>query len=384
MESKITSEQNREIEKFWANWNKKVQIGEGLVQDEIAQQQVIEKLGLHKRSITPTTLEKVIFAKEESPFYKEIYQYKDNSVTRFAFNEKLLPYEKFADSKKLSSWKSSTKSAQAIKANADRIELEELETQLLKQATDYLLSSKEETIVVDIFAREQGQIKNADGFVELHSVVLFKHNEKIHVIDPSNFSFSCHLFNFNKDLIITRYSTDKIYEPASAKNGIGKKLINKYNSITGASLDQYRDCIDIAVKIALGINAKDNIDFANIIKLDVVKEITNNPELNANIIDLDAPVRIKQATDSFVRKNFELLVDKTQKLFKHFITINDEEKSGAYRLYEEKYKKLLEKEVEFSDYQISVLDLKDFHDEFYGNIKSLMGEQHEGINMVNE
>ena len=157
-----------------------------------------------------------------------------------------------------------------------------------------------------------------------------------------------------------------------------------YNNITGASSDQYRDCIDIAVKIALGINAKDNIDFANIIKLDVVKEITNNPELNANIIDLDAPVRIKQSTDSFVRKNFELLVDKTQKLFKHFITINDEEKSGEYRLYEEKYKKLLEKEVEFSDYQISVLDLKGFHDEFYGNIKSLMGEQHEGINMVNE
>lgn len=81
---------------------------------------VATKLGLHKRSVTPTTLEKIIFDdSEEDLFYKEIYTHKDNSVTRFAFNEQLLPYEKFTDSKKLDSWKSSTKSVAAIKTNAD-------------------------------------------------------------------------------------------------------------------------------------------------------------------------------------------------------------------------------------------------------------------------
>ena len=125
MESKITQEQDREIARFWKSWNKNVQIGKGLVQGESEQQQVAEKLGLHKRSITPTTLEKVVFDKnlEEDLIYQEIYAYKDNSVTRFAFNEKLLPYAKFADSQKVSSWKSSTKSSQAIKANAGCIDL---------------------------------------------------------------------------------------------------------------------------------------------------------------------------------------------------------------------------------------------------------------------
>lgn len=34
MESKITSEQNREIEKFWSNWNKNVKIGVQAVEEE--------------------------------------------------------------------------------------------------------------------------------------------------------------------------------------------------------------------------------------------------------------------------------------------------------------------------------------------------------------
>lgn len=136
--------------------------------------------------------------------------------------------------------------------------------------------------------------------------------------------------------------------------------------------------------VAYPLNTKEHIDFDKILELDVIQEITNNPEANSNIIDLDAPVRIKQATQSSIRKNFELLVDKAQKLFKHFVTINNEQKSEEYRVYEQKYKQLLEKNVEFKDYSISVIDLKNFHDDFYDNIKLLMGEQHEGINISNE
>lgn len=345
---------------------------------------IVKKLGLHKRSVTPTTLEKVVFDNSEEDFFcKEIYKHKDNSVARFAFNEQLLPYEKFADSKKLDSWKSSTKSAAAIKTNADRIKLHELESDLLTKAISYLEYSQQKTVVVDIFARDQGKIKDDNGLVEIHSIVLFKPDERIYVIDPSNFSFSCHLSNFNQDLIITKYSADKIYEPPSNKSKMGQKLVEKYKSITGDSSDQYRDCIDIAVKLALGINTKEHIDFDfdKILKLDIVQEITNNPEVNTNIIDLDAPVRIKQATQPSIRKNFELLVDKAQKLFKHFFTINDEEKSESYRSYEQNYKQLLETNVDFKAYQTSVVELKGFHDKFYKDVQSLMGEQHETIDL---
>jgi|GEM_PF-2061966 len=305
---------------------------------------VATKLGLHKRSVTPTTLEKIIFDdSEEDLFYKEIYTHKDNSVTRFAFNEQLLPYEKFTDSKKLDSWKSSTKSVAAIKINADRIKLHELESDLLAKAIGYLEYSQQKTVIIDIFARDQGKIKDDSGLVELHSVVLFKSNAKIYVIDPSNFSFSCHLSNFNADLIITKYSTDKLYEPPSGKSEIGKKLVDKYKSITGSSSDQYRDCIDIAVKIAFSINTKLDIDLDNITKLDAIQEISNQQEINLNLpFSSNVAGRIKQATDNDVRKLTNKLLVNIDKQIKSISVYQDLEElilTQSYKTFDSLYYK---------------------------------------------
>ena len=50
--------------------------------------EIAKKLGLHKRSITPTTFKAVEFEKsEEDLYYKEYYEYKSNKVTRFGLND---------------------------------------------------------------------------------------------------------------------------------------------------------------------------------------------------------------------------------------------------------------------------------------------------------
>jgi hypothetical protein len=51
------------------------------------QKDVAEKLGLHKRSITPDTLNAIIFEKSEQDlFYGELYNYKNNEVIRYGLN----------------------------------------------------------------------------------------------------------------------------------------------------------------------------------------------------------------------------------------------------------------------------------------------------------
>lgn len=360
MEQKIDMKQDRENEKFWQYWMKSestLVVGNDLNSIPEVKEEVANKLGLHKRSITPTTLEKIVFdsTPDKDLSYREIYSYKDNSVTRFAFNEKLLPYKQFVDSKKLGSWKSSTKSTKAIQTNADRIGLDKLENNLLENSISYLLKTKQKTVVVDIFARDQGQIKNDKGFVELHSVVLVRSNEKIYVIDPSNFSFSCHLSNFDKDLIVTRYSTDKIYEPPSGtKSEIGKKLVNEYDSVTGPSKNQYRDCIDIAVKLALGLSAKEGFNFDNIIELDVAQEITNNPEINLNLpFDQNTVSRIRQASNDILRKYINSLHTSIDKKIKssHALDTKLEEK------FLEKSFNIFSKSYEVENYKTSIKEL---------------------------
>ena len=359
MEQKIDMKQDRENQKFWDNWLNQEQslvVGNAPVIDKEEKEQVAEKLGLHKRSITPTTLDQVVFDKNpyEDLLYKEVYRYKDNAVTRFAFDEKLLPYEKFSDSKQVGSWKSSKKS-DAIKKNADFIELHELENHLLKQSISYLLDEKQKTVVVDIFARDKGQIKNDEGFVELHSVVLVSQNKKIYVIDPSNFSFSCHLSNFNQALVITKYSMDKIYEPPSSiKSDIGKELTAKYKSVTGSRSEQYRDCIDIAVKLALGINIKKSIDLDKIVDMDVVQEITNNPEVNLNLpFDQNTVSKIRQASNESVRKYANSLYANIDKKIKSSHALNTELEQ---KLIEHSFN-IFNKNYDYENYKVAIKDL---------------------------
>lgn len=181
--------------------------------------------------------------------------------------------------------------------------------------------------MVDIFARQNGGARNGEvkiknGEIETHSVVLYKdpaqdlteradttQKQTISVIDPSNFLFSSHLSNYQSGVpgvvLKTFHKSIQIYKPLTA---------------TGPNFDQYRDCIDCAVKIALGLNASaiyyNFTDQKSIIDCSVIQYVSNNQQnLDKNIIFPDLPVRIKQTSNSsLVNKFCELQKAVNQKL----------------------------------------------------------------------
>ena len=385
MESKITSEQNREIEKFWSNWNKNVKIGERAVEEESEQKQVAEKLGLHKRSITPSTLEQVVFENvEESPFYKEIYKYKGNSVTRFAIKDLNIQglklsqedLKKFIGDKEKLSMSGKT---EKFKLDVSKIQLNSFEKDLLQDAVnDLLTDDSKKKVLLDIFARTNGEIKlDKDKNIETHTVILYKNTptfegaHEIVVIDPSNFRFSSHLANS------ANYSFIKNAKFLGIKASYDNKQIYTPSKTTGPEPNQSRDCIDIAVKIAFSINTKPDIDLTNIIKLDEIQEISNQQEINLNLpFDSKVIARIKQATDNSTRKLTNKLLVNIDKQIKSISVYQDLEElilSDSHKVFNSLY-------YEPKNYKNGVADLLKLNcnndktfDEYKGKINAELG-----------
>jgi hypothetical protein len=246
--------------------------------------------------------------------YQDIYKNSDTFVTRYGINvANMLPeqsnelvkiYNPLIDKKGSVKSKGSNKSA---KDDQD-ILLHPLEVFLIRDAIHDLIYKGVKTVLVDIFARkDDGAIKMESTKPEVHTIVLYvQPNEgknQIVIIDPSNSEFSKHLvFNTFKRLfepdtdieLLIPQKELRIYEPAD-KNKIGP------NS------DQYRDCIDIGVKIAFGLNKfKGKIDIKDITALDIIKQVTNSDDMNEYLPDLEEadPLRIKQASEDRVRESF--------------------------------------------------------------------------------
>lgn len=136
----------------------------------------------------------------------------------------------------------------------------------------------------------------------MHTVVLYKkllENGKhdIIVIDPSNFKFSKDLSKLGETL--QHDALNKIDIPDN-KTQIYKKPQDKE---PGPNYDQYRDCIDIAVKLAFGFNVKE-IGQGTVKNYGVVKEISNQKDIDKDIIEDKLPVRIKQASNQEIRGAF--------------------------------------------------------------------------------
>ena len=341
MERRETETEARENQKFWKCWEENQSIlvvGDSQNNDLVVKTQIAEKLGLHKRSITPTTLEKVIFAKEESPFYEEIYSYKGNSVTRVGIDvhhpylPKILEVNQQTLSKsgrkitmgseiKSSINEKNVKVADTYKQDA-QIMLTDFEKDIFTYAISILDNNP--TVLIDIFARHdkdgvyceahkmsgrkysKGEIKiDEEGSYETHTVVLYLQGEKYLVIDPSNSTFSTILVGVNDNIRVCFDPNLQIYKPQ------GK---------TGFNNDLWRDCIDIAVKIALGLNKETPIisvlpapkesqilEFINpkVIKdIHTIKEITNQKEQYTYLPKLleGECVRAKQSSDIQERK----------------------------------------------------------------------------------
>jgi len=270
---------------------------------------------------------------------KQIFTYEDDYsntqgqlVTRYGINlneglsdivkkynsslETLNPKVVLEDQSVSSSKKKGAKSNQSNKEDQVNITLHPLEVINLQNAiNDLNLKEINKTVLIDIFARDQitGLIKWQDnGLPETHTVVLFRNSEKQFVIiDPSNSSFSKHLSTNTKLIsdqleILTLQKELRIYEQ--------DKLIG-----TGSNPNQYRDCIDIAVKIAFGLNKIQELDINKIEQTKTIQEVTNQKEINENIfLGKEVITRIRQASDSEIREKFNKFSTYINKQLKSF------------------------------------------------------------------
>ncbi|MEM6338487.1 MAG: hypothetical protein AAF673_00985 [Pseudomonadota bacterium] len=142
--------------------------------------------------------------------------------------------------------------------------LHPLEVVLLNEALHQLKMFPEKTggVVCDIFVRVDNKISTADDgsdrhIPETHCIALWKENDTLYVIDPSNSNFSSPLI---EEIKIIWGSDEVIKSIDGVLYGNGKKPVGR---IDGTALD----CIDIAVKIILEMSyqtekdAKKKVDY---------------------------------------------------------------------------------------------------------------------------
>jgi len=267
-------------------------------------------------SITPTTLSNRTFS--TSPTDLLFYSYSNNKVVRYGIDSRNIEVNRntqtldgvpviFYDQE---SQEKLSQSTTAIKKAAETVQHHPLERHLVTESIKYLLAEvSHRTVLVDIFARENGAIKIlASGYPETHTVLLYKNPPTIEtgkhivsVIDPSNFSFSSHLSNPNiqleglekLDKIMTIHKSLQIYKP--------------FGDI-GPEHNQYRDCIDIATKLAFGFNKlEEQVNLDAIATHKIVKAISNLPKIDTAIITREIPARIKQTSDTDIVQKFHTI-----------------------------------------------------------------------------
>lgn len=161
--------------------------------------------------------------------------------------------------------------------------------------------------MADIFNRDQsakmGAVQQKNGLLCTHSVVLYHNKDnagvaEILVIDPNNFVYSSHLSNIidssSRWQIVTFHNGKQIYKPLKEDFGPGYK--------------QFRDCVDIASKIVVGLqSAHVKYQFSSIeeiLKCDIVQNLSNISDRDSSIIEPKVVTRVKQSSDIKEVKHF--------------------------------------------------------------------------------
>lgn len=318
--------------------------------------------------------------------FKDLYKYGSDEVTRFGINTSNInpalasiytPSITKQASEKSKKSGTSSKNSESVKT------LTPIEVFLLRKAVEHLETNK--TVLVDIFDKENGGAIKLDEHqkLQIHTVVLYKNSTKesqIFIIDPSNSTFSKHLSEnslrlfgpVNPDIKIKTLPPElKIYSPPKA-------------APTGPEPYKYRDCIDIAVKIAFGLNHENILDVKNITSSKAISNITNQKDIVENLFfkPEEAIARIRQASNSEIRdKVHKLLIEADRQIKsvdKYFplqeISIKIEKShtkvfgfSHAYDQYDEQFKKL------YDVYEESVKDFAEEIDKQKEYVKDLLG-----------
>lgn len=203
--------------------------------------------------------------------------------------------------------------------------LTKIEKAVTNTAIQFMQEIQQKTVLVDVFERDaDGTIKSS---LTTHTIVLYKQGNNYLVIDPSNAEFSTILIGASDDIRVCFNKKFQIYKPDGS---------------TGSDLHQWRDCIDIAVKLAFNLNANSRLGLEENIKINElegvsyidyeslknnlsIKEITNQKALNKNLHDIimDRSIRIKQSSDVSENKKatailitLEFISDKLHKILK--------------------------------------------------------------------
>jgi len=341
-----------------SNTTEKYKYNDNYYEEKIISYKTYDETQLNKhvsyiktRSITPETFKSRRFIeettqkieistenKQDIPLYLiDEYQFEKKDTTSHVFHFRVNPYHKELKDELEKHNKNplietnieniETKSNQSGKsANTNKqeefsktIKLTEFENKLMKDVTKFLLEKETKTVLVDIFKRDgkTGKVDlklEEDGRINTHTVVLYKNENKILVIDPNSPTFSSHLANFKSDTyhaltIEVSYSPNEIYKIYSKP----EKTYTGEKTHTGYAKDKWRDCIDIAVKLAFGLNDLSFQALDIVYKSSFVKFITNNDKLDCNIFyKKTEPFRSKQSSDFEIVKNTN---SKIQELF---------------------------------------------------------------------
>ena len=202
------------------------------------------------------------FSQDDSVFIKK-YQYEDDStskVLRFGINHNNSALKEFVINKYNQTIQNTIKISDTIsdlskKSKHDQFlekiksyteqskdQITSIEKNIVTQAINYLDNTENKTVLVDLFVRDKGTGKikfTKKNDIETHSVVLYKQDYNYLIIDPNNAEFSSVLIGAHDNIKICISKDFKIYVPKNS---------------TGYELDSWRDCIDIAVKLAFNLN----------------------------------------------------------------------------------------------------------------------------------
>lgn len=363
---------------------------------------------IRERSITPTTFSAREFISNfDDQWFKEYYEYNDNQVIRYGINHLSTQIMEALSAERMpivdisiSAESTAKSSSKYTKDDASLIQLSILENTLLNKACSYLLNTESvKAILVDIFVRvnggpNNGAIKLSAAVPEIHTVVLYQNPtitplefaegkgseeilptlHEITVIDPSNFIFSSHLSNFTQSVI------DYAGNPISFTINTIHKTLPIYRPGTkdiGPACDQYRDCIDLAVKIALGLNqtsvSLQLLTYEDIKTCNIIQNLSNNPVIDSSIIRSETSLRIKQSSDIKILEVFNLaerLIAKTFVLMKK-IFLNED------------YNDAINKAVQILDAATSdvvkVESLLNINAEYIDSVHAFLVEQHSAL-----
>ena len=194
-----------------------------------------------------------------------------------------------------------------------------------QNAIKYLEGSMHNIALVDVFPREFNNKNTGVGTIntkslDTHTALLYKTTENnILVLDPNNPMFSSHLSKYQDDTytLQTLCTTDPSFKIYSRPE----------KSETGFAPEKYRDCIDIAVKVAFVLNNSGNSyrNFDEIMNSQVIKLITNNSNIDGLIFTNHDLIRQKQSSsvEKIIDCNQKMMVASTMEQLKREKALED-------------------------------------------------------------